>query len=201
MKRSNTLNYRALFIFLIVSLFSHFTLAYFDKDLPAGIRCEFTLKEALKTLSGNEIKGQKKYSFSTGGPAITESYPWEGSESLDEDQIFVLTLDAKTNENSILSNVFFSVQGINERVGVRIIKGNEREKILKSIGYRDDNTLRVLLQSKQRFPNNSVVRLIWGKGVMSLTGVKTTEDQVLNFKTHGPFTATFSCERDKREAA
>jgi len=172
----------------------------FDKDLPAGIRCEFTLKEALKTLSGNEIKGQKKYSFSTGGPAITESYPWEGSESLDEDQIFVLTLDAKTNENSILTKVFFSIEGINERVGVRIIKGNEREKILKSIGYRDDNTLRVLLQSKQRFPNNSVVRLIWGKGVMSLTGVKTTEDQVLNFKTRGPFTATFSCERENPEA-
>ncbi|MGH7800114.1 MAG: alpha-2-macroglobulin family protein [Thermodesulfobacteriota bacterium] len=172
----------------------------FDKDLPAGIRCDFTLKEGLKTLSRNVIKGQKKYSFSTGGPAVTESYPWEGSESIDEDQIFVLTLDAKTNENSILSNVFFSIQGINERVGVRIIKGNERERILKSIGYREDKTPRVLLQSKQRFPDKSIVRLVWGRGVMSLTGVKTTEDQVLNFKTPGPFTAIFSCERENPEA-
>ncbi len=177
------------------------TWAYdFDKDLPAGIRCEFILKEGLKTLSSNEIEGQKKYSFSTGGPAVTESYPWEGSESLDEDQVFVLTIDAKINENSILSNVFFSIEGINERVGVRIIKGNERERILKSIGYREDKTPRVLLQSKQRFPDNSIVRLVWGKGVMSLTGVKTTEDQVLNFKTRGPFTATFSCERENPEA-
>src|SRR3972149_5110137 len=35
---------------------------------------------------------------------------------------------------------------------------------------------------------------------MSLTGVKTAEDQVLNFKTRGPFTATFSCERENPEA-
>ncbi len=172
----------------------------FDKDLPAGIRCEFILKEGIKTLSGNEIKGKNIFSFSTGGPEIKESYPWEGSESIDEDQIFALTLDAKTNESSILSNVFFSIQGINERVGVRVIKGNERERILKSIGYRDDNSLRVLLQSKQGFPDKSVVRLIWGKGVMSLSGVKTTKDQVLNFKTRGPFTATFNCERENPEA-
>jgi hypothetical protein len=172
----------------------------FDKDLPTGIRCEFILKEGLKTLSDDEIKGKNSFSFSTGGPEITESYPWEGNESIDEDQIFVLTLDAKTNESSILSNVFFSIQGINELVGVRIIKGNERERILKSIGYRNDDAPRVLIQSKQSFPNNSVVRLIWGKGVMSLTGVKTNKDQMLNFKTRGPFTATFNCERENPEA-
>ncbi|HEY7534490.1 MAG TPA: MG2 domain-containing protein, partial [Thermodesulfobacteriota bacterium] len=172
----------------------------FQRDLPAGIRCEFTLKEGLKTLSGNEIKGKNSFFFSTGGPAITESYPWEGNENIAEDQIFVLTLDARTDESSILSNVYFSIEGINERVGARIIKGNERERILKSVGYRNDNSMRVLIQSKQRFPNKSAVSLVWGKGVLSLTGVKTAKDQILNFKTRGPFTATFNCERENPEA-
>jgi len=41
----------------------------FEKDLPAGIRCEFTLKPGLKTLSGKEIGEAKTFAFSTGGPA------------------------------------------------------------------------------------------------------------------------------------
>jgi hypothetical protein len=38
----------------------------FEKDLPAGIRCEFTLKPVLKTLSGKEITEAKTFAFSTG---------------------------------------------------------------------------------------------------------------------------------------
>jgi alpha-2-macroglobulin len=56
----------------------------FEKDLPAGIRCEFRLKPGLKALSGKEVVGQKTFSFSTGGPAIRASDPHEGSQYLDE---------------------------------------------------------------------------------------------------------------------
>jgi hypothetical protein len=73
----------------------------FERDLPAGIRCEFKLKPELKALSGKEMAGQKVFSFSTGGPAIKSSIPHEGSQSLDEEQIFVLTLDAEPDEASL----------------------------------------------------------------------------------------------------
>src|SRR5512136_1387294 len=49
----------------------------FEKDLPAGIQCEFRLRPELKTLSGKEILGQKEFSFSTGGPSIKDSSPRE----------------------------------------------------------------------------------------------------------------------------
>lgn len=173
----------------------------FSRDLPAGIACEFTLKPDLKTLSGKEIKGQKRFSFSTGGPAIKESYPYEGSEYIDENQIFILMLDVEPKEESVISNVYFSVEGINERVGVRILKGEEREKILKVSGRnRDKNIPKIVIQAKQSFPNNSEIHLVWGKGVMPLSGVKTNKDQVLAFKTRGPFTATFNCERENPKA-
>src|SRR5512146_2398286 len=66
----------------------------FDKDLPSGIRCEFKLKPELKSLSGKDLAGQKVFSFSTGGPSIRASDPYEGTRWVDEEQIFILTLDA-----------------------------------------------------------------------------------------------------------
>ena len=59
----------------------------FDRNLPAGVRCAFKLKPGLKALSGNAIGGQQDFSFSTGGPAIKASIPYEG-EGIDEEQIF-----------------------------------------------------------------------------------------------------------------
>ncbi len=169
----------------------------FSRGIPAGVVCEFTLKPDLKTLLGKRITGQRRFSFSTGGPAIKESYPYEGSEYIDENQIFILMLDAEPKEESVASNVYFSVGGINERVGVRILKGEERERILKVSGRnRDKNIPKIVIQAKQSFPNNSEVHLVWGKGVASQGGVKTAKDQVLNFKTRGPFMATFNCERE-----
>ncbi len=78
----------------------------FERDLPAGIRCEFRLKPDVKTLSGKEVSGQSVFSFSTGGPSIRSSIPHEGEESLDEEQIFILTLDAEPDAGSVIQHAF-----------------------------------------------------------------------------------------------
>ncbi len=173
----------------------------FDRNLPAGVRCAFKLKPGLKALSGNEIGGQQHFSFSTGGPAIKASIPYEGEE-IDEEQIFVLTLDAEPDRDSVLQNVTFSVEGIQDQVGIRIVEGKEREQIFKSLfrHRRPPFPPMVFVQSKQRFPNETKVALVWGKGVMSKTGVATDTDQVLRFKTRKPFTVGFSCERENPTA-
>lgn len=191
----------------------------FDKDLPAGIVCEFTVKQDLKTLSGKPIKEQQFY-FSTGGPAIIRSVPREGNTYIDENQIFALYLDAEPDEDAILKNVYCSIEGINEQVGVRLLKGKERDDILKVVDWKlyllkikkhsaeiidvkdyiEDDKLLIILQCKQTFPAESDVGLVWGKGVMSVSGVPTTEDQVLSFKTRRPFTISFNCERENPKA-
>jgi hypothetical protein len=174
----------------------------FERDLPAGIRCEFKLKPGLKTLSGKEIVGQKVFSFSTGGPAIKESFPYEGSNYLDEEQIFVLTLDAEPDEASVMQNVSFSIEGIQDRVGIKLITGKERQEILKSLfrSKKPPFPPMVFIQSKQRFPSEAKVSLIWGKGVMTKTEVATDQDQILHFQVRKPFTAEFRCEREHKGA-
>ena len=172
----------------------------FERDLPAGVKCEFTLKAGLKTLTGMAISGQQQFSFSTGGPAIKMSYPPEGS-GIDEDQAFILLLDAEATEESVLAKVSCSVEGINERVGVKIVKGEDREDIIRNnLDSSNKDVPAIILQCRQNFPNDSNVSLIWGRGVSSFGGVQTTEEQILPFKTRSPFTATFNCERENANA-
>jgi uncharacterized protein YfaS (alpha-2-macroglobulin family) len=191
----------------------------FDDDLPAGIKCEFKTVGRLKTLSGNSVTEQS-FTFSTGGPAVRLSAPREGNNSIDEEQIFILILDADPGEDSLLEKVYFSVSGINEKIGIRILKGDERQKVLDAANFRsmaasvskriiilrsekvkkDDMPPVVVIQAKQRFPSQADVSLVWDKGVTSLTGISNDKDQVLPFKIRKPFTATFSCQRERKDA-
>jgi uncharacterized protein YfaS (alpha-2-macroglobulin family) len=176
----------------------------FDKDLPAGVVCDFRLRPGLQSISGKEIKGQQRFSFSTGGPAVISSYPREGRQ-IHEDQVFIVVLDAEAVEDSILSDVWFSAEGIAERIGVRIVKGKEREEILATFANHwwfqsiKESPL-VVLQGIRNFPPQKTVRLVWGKGVTSVSGIPTTEDQVLPFRARGPFAAFFTCKRENAEA-
>ncbi|NUM41798.1 MAG: hypothetical protein HUU45_09235, partial [Leptospiraceae bacterium] len=166
----------------------------FNTNLPAGINCNFTLKPEIKTLSGKEITGEKKFFFSTGGPSVGYSTPYEGSE-VHEDQIFILNIDAETKEESIEKNLFFSVQGLKQKVKAKIVTGSLREKILQS-QYLSNHSKLILVQPRTNFPNSSNVSLVWGKGITSKTGVQTTENQILNFSVRSPFFIQFSCERE-----
>ncbi len=171
----------------------------FERDLPAGVVCDFSLKADLRSLSNMAMSGQQKYSFSTGGPAIKEAVPGEGSENISEDQIFILKLDAEADEQSILANVSCAIEGIQERVRIRLITGEEKERIERE-QYHLKNIPHILVRCVQNFPNHAVVKLIWGKGITSISGVKTTADQVLSFRVRDPFKATFRCKRENAKA-
>ncbi|MDD5169468.1 MAG: MG2 domain-containing protein, partial [Syntrophales bacterium] len=115
-----------------------------------------------------------------------------------------------------------SVEGLKEQVGVRVVKGKEREKILAALSFTRPkepgdackgktcymvsgeivvSDRIVLLQGKQQFPASAEIRLVWGAGIVSEGGVATTEDQGLSFRTRPPFVATFQCSREKADAA
>src|SRR5688572_15700727 len=55
----------------------------FKEALPAGLRCAFVAADG------------KRFEFSTGGPAIVSTHPYEGDPAIEEDAIFILTLDAE----------------------------------------------------------------------------------------------------------
>ena len=137
----------------------------FARDLPGGIRCTFRLRADLTTLAGQRFAADPaEFAFSTGGPAIKASAPRQGSQAIDEEQAFLLVLDAEPTPASVLQHAAFSVAGIAERVGVRLVTGPARDEILRA-QFPEGTTQPVLiLQAKQRFPNEARVSLVWGQG-------------------------------------
>ena len=117
----------------------------FDHDLPAGLRCSFRLKPDLVSLEGNKLEGDQAFEFSTGGPAIVQMMPYERSR-IDEEQIFLLGLDAPATEPSITANAYCDIRGIAERVPVRVIVGDERKTLLAARRDFVDRFLTVLFK-------------------------------------------------------
>jgi len=173
----------------------------FARDLPAGVRCGFRLRAGLTSLDGRALSGATQFAFSTGGPAIKSSQPSEGSDAIDEDQAFVLELDAPATPASVEQHAGFKVDGLPDTIGLRILTGEPRETILKArYGQRPRPDGVLVVQARQRFPNKARVMLLWGKGIASQSGVPTDEDQTLAFAVRGPFTLSFECLRENPRA-
>src|SRR5204863_40741 len=82
-------------------------------------------------------------------------------------------------ERTAIDHVRFSVEGVVDPVGVGIVTGAAREEILKTQGRRLPPGPRLVIQARQHFPSGAAVRLVWGSGVATASGVATTDDPVL----------------------
>ena len=172
----------------------------FDRDLPSGVSCVFRLKKGLKSLAGKSIVGQTSFRFNTGGPSVITAQPYEGDEYIDEQQRFVFFLDGDPDDTSLTQNVYCSIEGIKERVGIRLLTGSEKNDFLKSIGHDKDQAPVTVFDCRQQFPSQARIDIIWGKGVKSKTGIATTKDQKISYKTRTPFSVTFRCMKEDPKA-
>ena len=100
-----------------------------DRDLPAGVRCSFALKSSITALDGKTLEAGHRFSFNTGGPAVLRSLPYEGGR-IDENQIFILGLDAPAKSESIAASAYCVAAGVNEKIPVRLVTGEERKIVL-----------------------------------------------------------------------
>ncbi|MET0293325.1 MAG: MG2 domain-containing protein [Steroidobacteraceae bacterium] len=200
----------------------------FDADLGAGERCTFTLKADLKTLAGVAPTARERaqtYSFTTGGPAIVGSHPYEGWQEVDEQQVFLLKLDAAANPASIREHARCIVEGIGEQIPVQVLEGEERAALLRdraSLGYwyyrllwktgaesrvrvRDQSIDKaeekiVLARCQRPLPPGTNVQFVWGAGIATANGIANTADQTLAFRVRNPFTAQAECTRSNAKA-
>lgn len=189
----------------------------FDRNLPAGVACSFELKADLKTIAGHPITGRSKFQFDTGGPEIKVILPQGGR--IDENQVFLIKPGAAVDEQTILDNARCEVDGIPERIPVKVLEGKERQKILgqqkkwldKHVEYIAEEGLTasqkqekraaansdqvIMLQCQRSLPNGRKMALIWGKGISTPKGIATAQDQIISYVARNSFTATFSCDR------
>ena len=175
----------------------------FEQELPAGVVCNARLRTGAQGFLSGGLKGDAQYTFNTGAPAIQTTQPAEGA-SIAEDQIFVLRLSGPASLQSIRARVWCAVEGLGERVPVRLIDGSDRATVIRLTGLEKEasrDPLRVVTLACNRvLPAAARVQLVYGAGVASAgpqsSALRTIADQRLDFQVRSPFTAELRCQRE-----
>ncbi|MEI8325255.1 MAG: MG2 domain-containing protein, partial [Betaproteobacteria bacterium] len=182
----------------------------FADDLPPGVSCSVQLRSGLKSVKGANLAGSSSYQFNTGGPFVQNILPYNGSR-IDEEQYFTLQLNGAASLDSVQAKVWCVVEGLGERVPVRLIDGKDRAALLKAQRLEraaEKSPLSVVtLACNRRLTPAVNVQLVWGKGVATpgvsgdRGGVANSVERRFNFKVREPFTASFNCERENAQSA
>ncbi len=197
----------------------------FVDDLPAGLRCRFTARRGLADLAGRTVAASKPFGFDTGGPAIVATLPSEGWDAVDEEQVFLLKLDAAATPSSVRSHARCVVEGLAEALPVTVLEGAEREAVLaqrRKLGYayfrllwKDGAETRarardeafataeagiVALRCQRPLPPGVAMQLVWGSGIAATTGLVTRETQKLGFRVRPTFSVRVECSRATPES-
>ncbi|MEO8118532.1 MAG: MG2 domain-containing protein, partial [Rhodoferax sp.] len=182
----------------------------FERDLPPGIACSLQLRSGIKSASGAYLTGATSYKFNSGGPFVQNIRPYDGSR-IDEEQFFILQLNGNTTLASVQANMWCAVDGLGERVAVRLIEGKDRAALLKSQNLEraaEKAPLSIVtLACNRRLTPSAKVQLVYGTGVATPAaggtpnGVVNSVEKRFNFQVREPFTASFSCERENAQAA
>ena len=105
----------------------------FENDLPPGVRCTLQMKAGLKTPAGPGITSAGSYQFNSGGPFVQVLRPYQGNR-IDEEQFFTLQLNGAATLASVQANVWCTVEGLGERIDIRLLTGKERDGLLTAQG-------------------------------------------------------------------
>ncbi|EQA37149.1 alpha-2-macroglobulin family protein [Leptospira inadai serovar Lyme str. 10] len=170
----------------------------FDQPLPGGLVCKFTTS-SLKSIAGNVLDEGKSFTFSTGGPGVSDLRPYQGS-TIAEDQAFVLQLDAEPKPSDVTERIYFAVEGLGNRIPIRIIQGKDREAILNASGTYGATNSTLVIGAKQVFPSGKSVRIVVERGLRSTSGVATSSNWETSYRVRPSFTAGFTCERVNAKA-
>jgi hypothetical protein len=172
----------------------------FRQALPPGTRCTLTASPDWKPLGG-ALTGRSDFSFGAGGPAVLSVQPYEGSR-IEEEQYFLLRLSGPAVEASVAANAWCEVQGIGERVPVRVIGGRARDDLLDARRLQKQATNMLVLACQRPLPAQTPMRLVWGKGIAAASNpeVLTHAAQSFRYEVRRPFLAEFSCERERAGA-
>ncbi|MFO1422270.1 MAG: MG2 domain-containing protein [Candidatus Competibacteraceae bacterium] len=115
---------------------------------------------------------------------------------IEEQQVFVLALDAEAVPETILEHVRCVVTGLAEPLAVDFATGSEQAKVLAAIKKVRiaGEVQRAALQCRQALPPEAKVELSWDAGARAISGIATDQRQALTFEVRPPFTAHAECQ-------
>ncbi len=196
----------------------------FEQDLPAGMACSFTLIQDAQALSGEKLTAAR-FGFSTGGPAILLTIPSEGAQigedqvfllGLDApvreasiggrfwcvaegvaEKIPALLVSGEDKVRVLAASRGFFQDYLqvlaphHSQYLIDMRAGGETAQ--RAAGKADTPVL--VARCGRRLPANKAVSLIWEAGIASTSGVASSGEQKLAFRTRPDFSARLHCEK------
>jgi len=172
-----------------------------QEALPSGGACSIEARADFKPLSG-EWTGTHSFSFSIAAPSIQSTQPWQGSR-IDEQQLFLVQLTGEPDTASVNGRIWCEAEGLGERIPARLLPQEQARSTLKALRRgRSSSETWALLACARPLPPGARMSLVWGAGIGGAANpaVATRGDQRVEFHVREPFTAEFSCERERAEA-
>ncbi|PND40341.1 alpha-2-macroglobulin [Paucibacter aquatile] len=162
--------------------------------------CEVHVLDSFKAVGG-ALSGPQTVSFRTGPVRLQQVQPWPGSE-IEEDQHFLLRFNGAISETQLRQRAWCEVEGLGERIPVQAVQGEALAAVLKSRG-RSQAAARLpgshwLLHCQRPLPQATKMRLLWSNSDAGpQAAAKRRADETHAYQVRRPFTAEFSCERER----
>lgn len=166
------------------------------EPLAAGQRCTLQAVPGFVPLSG-AWQGPTRFAFGTGAPAVVSVQPYPGSR-IEEDQHFLLRLNGAATAASVQSSAWCEVQGLGERIPLRIVEGEPRAQLLRQRWRAPDDVRTLLVACAQAFAPEAGVRLVWGPGITAADdpALVSRRTQRFQWTVRPRLLAEFACERE-----
>jgi alpha-2-macroglobulin len=171
-----------------------------QRPLQSGERCEFALRSDLVALNGETPTGTNHYEFFVPGPWPRSLYP-KPEAYVDEEQAFIINVGGgllPTTE-SVEKSVWCEADGVGNRIPARVVSEPLNEEILANapVNFGDET---LVLSCAERLPPGAKMKLVWGRGVETESGVPSDKQQSFVYTVREPFRADMTCERAKSGA-
>ena len=178
-----------------------------QEDLPPGVSCTVKRNDSFKSPSGGAFTGRASYAFNTGGPSVVWTNPGENNE-IEEQQTFVLHLNAPATPASLKANTWCVQEGVGERIPTVVLDEAQRVALLTQLSDNDSYRYpkkawpsMVALTCNRTLTPGAPVQLVFGTGVATPSGLANTIEKRFDFTVRTPFEVSFSCERASAQAA
>jgi hypothetical protein len=174
------------------------------RERPAARRALHAAVEARRQVGqGHRAHRQGQLPVQHRRALRAEHRPYNGS-TIDEQQYFTLQLNGQATLASLQANTWCVVDGLGERVPVRLIDGAERAALLKAQGFEKaaakDPLRYATLACNRRLTPSAKLQLVYGRGVATPSGIANAVEKRFNFQVREPFLASFTCERENAQA-
>ena len=197
----------------------------FEHGLPGGATCTVKTRDGLRSAAGYALPEQRTFKVDAGGPTARAVLPSGGGDEIEEDQAFLIAANMPAIPASIAANAYCAVDGIGEKIPVRVLGSDVPGKLLSAMGTDDWSTRNFLesgglptkiptdaaertkalssvvaLQCGRPLPPGRDVSLVWGANIAGANGKTAGADQRFDYTVRKPFAARFECSRVNAQA-